>query len=186
MDPKIKMILIVAAVVIVAVLVIAAIIARSRRTDSLRRRFGSEYDRTVREHGQGRGESVLVSREKRVEQFPLRELAVDERERFVTEWREVQARFVDDPRGAVTGADVLVGRVMRARGYPMSDFEQRAADISVTHPRVVDNYRAAREIALREGKGQATTEDLRSAFKYYRSLFDELLENPTGRRREVA
>ena len=185
MDPKIKM-MVVAAVVVIAMLALAAIVVRRRRTDALRKRFGPEYDRTVREHGQGRGESVLLNREKRVERFTLRELAVDEHERFITEWREFQALFVDNPKGAVAGADALVGRVMQARGYPMSNFEQQAADISVSHPRVVDNYRAAREIALREEKGQATTEDLRSAFQYYRSLFDELLENPAGPKREVA
>lgn len=124
---------------------------------------------------------------KRVEKFPIRELAVDERERFVTEWRVVQSRFVDDPKGAVREADELVSRLMQARGYPMSDFEQRAADISVDHPRVVDNYRAAHMIALRHRKGEATTEDLRSAIIYYRSLFDELLQTkPAGEKREVA
>jgi len=114
----------------------------------------------------------------------MRNLTAEERERFVTEWRLVQARFVDDPKGAVTDADDLVARLMQSRGYPMSDFEQRAADISVDHPRVVDNYRAAHQIALRQRQGQATTEDLRNAIIYYRSLFDELLQ--TGNRREVA
>ena len=185
MDPKIKLIVI-AALIIVAALVIAYIVSRKRRTEALRQRFGAEYDRAMREYGEGHGESVLQKREKRVERFPLRELAVDEHERFITQWRDVQAQFVDDPKGAVSNADILVGRVMQARGYPVSDFEQRAADISVTHPHVVDNYRAAREIALREQKGEATTEDLRNALRYYRSLFDELLQRPAGRSREVA
>ena len=184
MDPKI---LVVAVVAVVVVLAIAWIVVRKRRTEALQRRFGPEYERTVREHGPGRAESVLVEREKRVEKFPIRELAVDERERFMAEWRVVQSRFVDDPKGAVSDADALVSRLMQARGYPMSDFEQRAADISVDHPRLVDNYRAAHEIALRHWKGEASTEDLRNAIIYYRSLFDELLQTkPAGGKREVA
>jgi hypothetical protein len=141
----------------------------------------------VREHGLTRGESILAQREKRVEKFSIRELAADEHENFVTEWREVQSRFVDDPRGAVAAVDRLVLQLMQARGYPMSDFEQRAADVSVTLPRVVDNYRAAREIALRDRKNEATTEDMRRATTFYRSLFGELLGTGTAeRKREVA
>jgi len=189
MDPK--TVVIVVAVVLV-VLAIVWVAMRKRRTAALQSRFGPEYERTVREQGAARAESVLWERQKRVEKFPIRELAVDERERFVTEWRDVQARFVDDPKGAVNEADGLVARLMQARGYPMSDFEQRAADISVDHPRVVANYRAGHEITLRHRKGEATTEDLRSAVIYYRSLFDELLQNkpvgttPVGTTKEVA
>ena len=184
MDPKLLIVVIVAIVVIAAV---ALLLARKRRTEALRQRFGPEYERTVREHGPGRAESELIDRKKRVDQFKIRELAADERERFVSEWRSVQSRFVDDPKGAVSEADDLVSRLMRTRGYPMSDFDQRAADISVDHPRVVDNYRAAHEIALRHRRGEATTEDLRNAIIYYRSLFDELLQTKTtGERREVA
>jgi hypothetical protein len=183
MDPKI-IIIVVAAIVVIAV--IAWIAMRKRRTEALRERFGPEYDRTVREHG-SQAETLLTDRTRRVEQFRIRELAVDERERFVTEWRTVQSRFVDDPKAAVGEADSLVNRLMETRGYPMSDFDQRTADISVDHPRVVDNYRAAHEIALRHRRGEATTEDLRNAIIYYRSLFDELLERNTGtERREVA
>lgn len=173
-------------VIVVAVIAIAAvvwIVARQRRTVALKSRFGPEYERTVRERGP-KAEDVLLERQKRVEKFRMRELTAEERERYITEWRMAQSRFVDDPKRAVTDADDLVARLMRDRGYPMSDFEQRAADISVDHPRVVDNYRAAHQIALRERKGEATTEDLRNAIIYYRSLFDELLQNPT--RREVA
>jgi FtsZ-interacting cell division protein ZipA len=182
MDLK-MLVIVVAAILLIAIVVWIA--TRKRRTDALRRRFGLEYDRTVREHGT-RAESVLADREKRVEKFRIRELAVDERERFVTDWRLVQSRFVDDPKGAVSDADSLVTRLMQARGYPMSDFEQRAADISVDHPRVVDNYRAAHEIALRHRRGEATTEDLRNAIIYYRSLFDELLQTRVAETREVA
>ena len=179
--------IIILAVVIVALIVIAWVIARKRRTETLRRRFGPEYERTVREEGPGKAETVLLQRKQRVEKFSIRALSASERERFISEWRSVQSRFVDDPKGAVTDADKLVIRLMQARGYPMSDFEQRAADISVDHPQVVDNYRAAHEIALRHSRGEATTEDLRNAMLYYRSLFDDLLQTRSvDQRKEVA
>lgn len=178
---------IVIAAVVVAILLIAFFLLRRKRTQDLRTRFGPEYERTVREIGPRRAEANLREREKRVDKFSIRELSAAEREHFLTEWRAVQSRFVDDPRGAVADADALVTQLMQTRGYPMGDFAQRAADISVDHPRVVDNYRAAHEIALRQTQGQATTEDLRGAVIYYRSLFDELLEKTsTGLKREVA
>ena len=180
-DPKVWILI---AAVVIAVIVIALILARKRRTEALQQRFGPEYNRAVRERGD-RAEAELLERQKRVEKFSIRELSAAERERFVTDWRVVQSRFVDDPKAAVRDADELVTRLMQTRGYPMSDFEQRAADISVDHPRVVDNYRAAREIAIRQQRGQATTEDLRNAIIYYRSLFDELLSKPV-QTREVA
>lgn len=184
LDMKTIMIL---AVVCVVLVVIAWAVARKRRTDALRRRFGPEYQRTVREQGPGRAESVLLERQQRVEKFSIRALGAAERERFISEWRGVQARFVDDPKGAVTEADKLVSHVMQARGYPMSNFEQRAADISVDHPQMVDDYRAAHEIALRHRRGEATTEDLRKAMLYCRSLFDDLLQTKSvDERREVA
>lgn len=178
MDPKIIVLVV---VVVAAVIAIGWIVSRRRRTDALRNRFGPEYERTVREQGPAKAESALLERKQRVDKFEIRHLGAAERERFITEWRHVQTRFVDDPRGSVNAADDLVIRVMQARGYPMSDFDQRAADISVDHPRMVDNYRAAHEIALRHRRGEATTEDLRNAIIYYRSLFDELLQtNPQG------
>jgi FtsZ-interacting cell division protein ZipA len=180
MDPKTIVVIAIAVVVVVAVLWYGM---SRRRTQALRQRFGPEYDRTIREQGK-RAEAVLAEREKRVEKYPIRKLTVDERERFITQWKQVQSRFVDDPKAAVGEADGVVSQLMQTRGYPMSDFEQRAADISVDHPRVVDSYRAAHEIALRHRKGQASTEDLRNAIIYYRSLFDELLE--TGSTREAA
>ncbi len=179
--------IIVIAVVVVALIVVAWAILRKRRTEALRRRFGPEYERTVREQGPVRAETTLLGRRERVERLPIRTLGVAEREHFVSEWRGVQSRFVDDPKRAVTEADKLVIHVMQARGYPTSDFEQRAADISVDHPQVVDNYRAAREIALRHRRGEATTEDLRNAMLYYRSLFDDLLQTKSfDQRKEVA
>jgi hypothetical protein len=184
MDPKVVAVV---AIVVVALLVAAFVIARKQRTAKLRKHFGAEYERTAREVGTQRADAVLLEREKRVEKFHIRELAADEREQFVSDWRMVQSRFVDDPQGSVVEADVLVNRLMVARGYPMSQFDQRAADISVTYPRVVDNYRAAHLIALRHAQGQANTEDLRNAIIYYRSLFDELLQTGTPRHtREVA
>ena len=184
MDPKVVALIVIA---IIAVLLIIWAVVRQRRTANLKQRYGPEYDRILRESGPRKAEATLLEREKRVEKFHIRALPPDERERFITEWRSVQSRFVDDPKSAVNQADQLVERVMQARGYPMSDFEQRAADISVTHPQVVANYRAAHQIALRHQQGQATTEDLRQAMIYYRSLFDDLLEPvPAGPRREVA
>jgi hypothetical protein len=184
MDPKLVVAI---AVALIAVLVIAWVVIRKQRTMRLRQHFGPEYDRAVREGGPQHAESVLLDREKRVREFQIHELPADERERFVTEWRIVQSRFVDDPHGAVAEADVLVNRLMQARGYPTSDFEQRAADISVSHPRVVDNYRAAHQIAVRHQQGEASTEDLRNAIIYYRSLFDDLLQTGlTTHKKEVA
>ncbi len=184
MEPKVVVAI---AVALVAVLVIAWVVIRKQRTMRLRQQFGPEYDRAVREGGPQHAESVLLDREKRVREFQIHELPADERERFVTEWRIVQSRFVDDPQGAVAEADLLVDRLMQARGYPTSDFEQRAADISVSHPRVVDNYRAAHQIAVRHQRGEASTEDLRNAIIYYRSLFDDLLQTGlTTHKKEVA
>lgn len=174
--------IVISALVIVAVLVIiaAALIARRRKSVQLRRTFGPEYERTLRQE-QGdtrRAEATLTEREKRVEQFPLRTLSPVDREGYAMEWATVQRHFVDDPSAAVGTADRLVGRVMLDRGYPMADFEQRAADISVSYPAVVQNYRAAHDIVTRHHDGGATTEELRQAMVHYRSLFDELLAPP--------
>jgi FtsZ-interacting cell division protein ZipA len=184
MDPKI---IIIIAVAVIALLIVVWAVMRKRRTVVLRENFGPEYDRVVKQHGATRAEVVLEERQKRVEKFSLRTLTVDERERFITEWRFIQSRFVDNPTDAVNEADTLVTRLMQFRGYPMTDFEQRAADISVHYPRVVDNYRAAHEVALRHQRGEASTEDLRNSMIYYRTLFDELLETDSVRvKKEVA
>ena len=163
-------------IVVLAIAVVGALLyARSRRTRHLRSRFGPEYDRAVAESGRrDTAEADLHRLEKRVQRFDIRPLATTERDRFVVAWRDVQGRFVDDPEQAVTRADELLGDVMQARGYPVGDFDQQAADLSVDHPVVVDNYRAAHEIALRHGRGQATTEDLRQAMVHFRTLFDDL------------
>ena len=162
----------IAAIAVIAVLVVL----RRKRTEQLRRRFGPEYERTVREAGDVRkGEAALQAREARVERFHIRELSTQDSTRFSDAWRRVQAQFVDDPKSSVTEADRLVGEVMHARGYPVGDFDQRVEDISVDHPNVVMNYRAARDIARDHARGRATTEDLRQAMVHYRALFTELL-----------
>jgi hypothetical protein len=173
------------AIIIVAVLLVAAGIAiwlstRKRKTERLRTQFGgAEYTRAVREGGSRRkAETALDERAERVERLHIRPLAVGDRARFVESWARVQGRFVDSPGGAVTDADQLLGDVMSTRGYPMSDFEQRAADISVDHPLVLDNYRAAHQSALRQTRGQASTEDLRQAMIHFRTLFEELVSEP--------
>jgi hypothetical protein len=179
MDPKL---IVLAVVVILVIAGLAWLYVRKRRTSSaeIRQRFGPEYERAVRTHGsERRAEAKLADREKRVEMLKIRELDAAERERFSAQWVSLQARFVDYPKGAVTEAAELVSSLMQARGYPVADFDQRAADISVDHPRVVENYRSAHAIALRLGKGEASTEDLRSAMIYYRSLFEELVQTQT-------
>jgi hypothetical protein len=163
--------------IIVIVLAIAAFaLFQQRQTAHLRGRFGSEYDRAVQVTGsRARAEADLRLREKRVERLNIRQLSSEDAVRFKESWARVQTRFVDDPKVAVTEADQLLGEVMAKRGYPVGDFEQRAADISVEHPRVVENYRSGHDIALRHAKGQATTEDLRQAMIHYRTLFTELV-----------
>ena len=167
-------------VVIVVAGIAAWLFSRKRRTERLRSKFGgAEYARAVKEDGNRRhAEAGLKERAERVEGFHVRPLAPGDRTRFVESWRQIQARFVDGPAGAVTEADQLLGDVMSTRGYPVSDFEQRAADISVDHPQVMENYRTAHEIALRQTKGQAGTEDLRQAMIHYRTLFEELISEP--------
>jgi hypothetical protein len=171
---SIWLVLAIAVIVIVAVLWLTM---SRRRSQQLRDRFGPEYEHAVRtEKNVRRAEATLEARAKRVDALHIRPLSPEDSTRFDATWRGVQARFVDDPKGAVTEADRLVGEVMAARGYPLGDFEQRVADISVDHPDVVMNYRAAREIALVHARGQASTEDLRQAMVHYRALFKDLLE----------
>ena len=172
--------LICAAVVLiflVAVAVVGFVHRRRIRTRALRNRFGSEYDRAVLEHGSPRkAEAKLADRETRVDALKIRELGATERERFIAEWQTVQSRFVDHPKAAVTEADDLIAALLEARGYPKSNFEQRAADISVTYPRVMENYRVAHAIAVRTGRADASTEELRTAMIQYRAIFDELVQ----------
>jgi FtsZ-interacting cell division protein ZipA len=186
MDQR-TMIIIGAVVVAIIVVIVALLVERKRRSDHLKQQFGPEYDRAIKQHGDARhAEPVLLEREKRVEKFSLHPLSSAERERYASEWADVQRRFVDDPSIAVTQAEKLVTAVMTARGYPMGDFEQRAADISVHYPTVVQNYRSAREITLRHAQGQSSTEDLRQSMVYFRSLFDELLDSNKTEKIEVS
>jgi len=156
------------------------------RTQKLRSKFGPEYDKAVAEHrDRGHAESELQKRAERVAKFHIQPLKAEDRSRYTEDWRREQSRFVDDPRGAVNHADTLVQDVMQHRGYPVGDFEQNAADLSVDHPRVVENYRIAHEIALREGQGVGDTEDLRKAMVSYRALFEDLLVETVGKPEEV-
>jgi len=166
----------VAAVVLIIIAVALYMRKRKNTTAELRDRFGPEYQQAVLQHGSERkAEAKLADRETRVEMLKIRELDPTERERYMTQWQAAQSRFVDSPRGAVAEADELVSSLMQTRGYPVADFDQRAADISVDHPRVVENYRSAHGIAMRVGRGEANTEDLRTAMVHFRSLFDELV-----------
>ena len=174
MDPKIIVAIVVVALIIVGVVLM---IWRKREGERLKQQFGPEYERQVREAGGSRAkaEAELLKREKRVEKLDIKPLPPERRDAFAADWQQVQAKFVDDPERSIALADALVAEVMKARGYPVDDFEQRAADISVEHPGLVQNYRAAHDIAVRRSQGKADTEDLRSALIGYRSLFDELL-----------
>jgi hypothetical protein len=167
-------------VLIVALVVLGAGVAwfwtTRQRSARLHQRFGPEYERTVARAGdQGKAEKTLQARQERVEKLHIQPLALPERSRFADAWRSAQAQFVDDPPGAIRQADRLVGELMQARGYPIGNFEQRAADVSVDHPEVVSNYRAAHAIAVRQERGEASTDDLRQGLLHYRELFDELL-----------
>lgn len=173
------------AIVIVAVTLVAAVVMwralAARRTRSLRESFGPEYDRTATAVGDRRAaEAELASRRERRDQLDIRPLPAEARQRYARQWDTVQTQFVDSPPAAIAAADGLVSSVMADRGYPIDDFEQRAADVSVDHPAVVENYRQAHEISARSARGEATTEDLRQAMQNYRSLFDELLADGTA------
>jgi len=167
-------------VVAMALAVGAFLYFRRRRTENLRKQFGPEYKHAVDQYGdQRKAETELAAREKRVHKLEIRSLTAEEQARFTHAWKKTQAHFVDEPSPAVQQADAMVKELMQTRGYPVADFEQRAADISVDHSNVVANYRAARDIAQRNNSGKATTEDLRQAMVHYRSLFEELLDTQT-------
>lgn len=169
--------LIVVAIVVLLLIAVAWTVTRQRTSRRLRKRFGPEYDRLLAEQGdRARVESELKAREKRVRKLTIMPLAPADATRFSEEWGTLQGRFVDNPKGVVMQADRLVRDLMIKRGYPMQDFEHRAADISVHHPELVERYRLAQVIAARDERGEATTEDLRKAVVYYRAMFDELLE----------
>jgi hypothetical protein len=159
-----------------ALAVVAWLVIQRQRSLGLKRRFGPEYDLAVSKLGsRSKAEAELSSREKRVAAMSIMPLAAADAVRFSQAWNALQGRFVDNPKGVVADADCLVRELMERRGYPMGEFEQLAADISVDHPTVVTTYRAAQSIAIRDARGEADTEELRKAVVYYRTLFDELL-----------
>ena len=172
------MIWVIVAIAVVLVLLAAVFVARQRRSQQLREGFGPEYERVLAERGDQRAaEAELAERRERRDSFEIRELEPSLRADYLERWRWTQRRFVDEPTVAAGEADRLVTEVMHDRGYPVDEkFEQRAADVSVDHPLVVENYRAAHAISLRAERGQASTEDLRQAVVHFRALFDELLD----------
>jgi hypothetical protein len=172
--------------VLLVIICVAAYMEHSRtKTLGLRNRFGSEYDREVKMHGSTtRAESKLADRSTRVETLQLRELGATERERFMTEWYAVQSRFIDHPKSAITEADDLINALLEARGYPPANFEQRANDVSVSYPRVMEDYRLAHSTAVRLGRLEATTEELRIAMIQYRTIFDEIVQ-PSAPKSEI-
>ena len=170
-------------IVVVVVIVLAAlagagfVIARRRRSQQLQNQFGPEYDKVLQNsESKGDAESELAARKKRHDSLDLRSLDETTRQKYRDDWQRIQGGFVDDPGGAVEHADSLVTSIMRDRGYPLDDFDQRASDISVEHPRVVDNYREARRVHDAHRDGSAGTEDLRGAVTAYRNLVDALLD----------
>jgi hypothetical protein len=168
-------------VAVFAFLVVAIVFMRKRSADRLRLRFGPEYERTVEAAGgRHKAQAELQHRQKRVRSFAIKSLTSEEREHYMPLWGEVQTQFVDDPKTAVIGADQLLAEVITHRGYPAGEFEQRSADLSVDHPIVVQNYRTAHDIALRDANGEASTEDLRQAMLSYRALFTELVGQSAG------
>jgi hypothetical protein len=172
---------VVVVVVLIAVAIAVAVNMEKKRTERLRSQFGPEYDLLLSETGsRKKTEAELLSRIKRMEHLKIRELTVAERDRYAMEWEMLQSRFIDHPRGTVTEADELVNSLLMARGYPTSAFEQRAADISVNHAMLLEPYRHASLIAVRAGRNEATTEELRSAMIQYRMIFESLLGASTG------
>ncbi len=176
MDNTLIIIIVVLVVVIFGV-ILGLVFSRRNRSERLHEQFGSEYDRTVQTMGgEKKAQTELNERQKHVEALDIRPLSVSERDRYLADWTAVQSKFVDEPGQAIVDADRLIVEVMQIRGYPVSDFEQRAADLSVKYPALVSNYRGAREIANKNKLQQANTEELRQAMIYYRSLFEELLK----------
>jgi hypothetical protein len=183
-------ILIAAAAVLIVAMVAWGMMKR-KKTKQLQSQFGPEYDRTVEAADNKKAaESELGARRERREQLDIRPLSSAARERYVHQWQIVQVQFVDNPSGAVASADQLIQSAMADRGYPVKDFETRAADVSVDHPDVVENYRQGHRLAQRSADGDDSTEDLRQAMRHYRALFDDLVEptvdEPMARERDDA
>jgi hypothetical protein len=176
MNTNPTIVIIVAVLIVVALAAIAWTVTQRRRSVKLQHRFRPEYDRAVNEFGgKTEAEAELIKREQRVARLNIVPITAADAARFSNAWTALQGRFVDNPKGVLAEADLLVRELMVKRGYPMGDFEIRAADISVDHPSVVKNYRAAQAIAVRDARGEADTEELRKAVVHYRTLFDEIL-----------
>ena len=164
--------------IIIAIAVGIWLALRSRQTKELRSQFGPEYKRVARAEGDAaRGEKVLQERQARVKKFDIKPLTEQQRNEFADAWEHAQAEFVDDPTAAVASADALVQKVMKVRGYPVADFPQRVADISVDHPAVAQNYRLAHDIAIQHKHADVGLEKLRVAMLHYRALFADLLHD---------
>jgi hypothetical protein len=177
MDATYINIIAVVLVMLVAGVILAPAFIRRNRSKQFQNQFGAEYEHTVQALGdEKKAQTELVERQKHVEALDIHPLSESEHERYVADWAAVQSKFVDEPGPAIVAADHLIMEAMQLRGYPVSDFEQRAADLSVSYPTLVSNYRAARAIALKNEQGQADTEELRQAMLHYHSLFDELVE----------
>jgi len=180
MDNTTLIIAVVLIVLIMGVILALGFISRRKRSERFQDKYGPEYDRTVKSAGNDKkAQAEMDGREKHVDTLNIRPLTDSERDGYLSEWMPIQAKFVDQPGQATVEADRLIMKVMQMRAYPVSDFDQRAADISIKYPTLVGNYRAAREIAVKNEHQQASTEELRQALIYYRSLFDELLRTET-------
>lgn len=163
--------------------IVLAVVLPRRRSLKLREEFGPEYEHTVSRYGdRSRAEADLVERKERVSGLRLRSLSEDERARFLTQWKQIQSRFVDEPSTSILEANMMVAEVMRARGYPLRDFDTQAADLSVNYPALAENYRSAHAIFVRNEQGHASTEELRQALVFYRGVFSELLDDASIRR----
>jgi hypothetical protein len=178
-----------AIVLLVVVLIVAGALIerRKNRTQGFRDRFGSEYDRAVLDIGSTHeAEAILAGRETRVEAMEIRNLSVKEREIYVSEWNSIQSRFIDHPKSAVTEANALVDALQENRGYPRVGFDQRAADVSVDYPGIMEDYRIAHSVAVRMSRLEATTEELRAALIQYRTIFDQLIQDRVLRESRAA
>jgi hypothetical protein len=183
--------ILIAAAAVLIVAMVAWVMTKRKQTKQLQSQFGPEYERTVEATDNRKAaESELAARRERREQLEIRPLSSAARERYGHQWQVVQVQFVDNPSGAVASADQLIQSVMADRGYPVEDFETRAADVSVDHPDVVENYRQGHRLAQKNVDGDGSTEDLRQAMRHYRALFDDLVEptvdEPMTRERDDA
>jgi hypothetical protein len=173
--------IIIGVVLVLLVVVVLSLVlsSRSRRSARLKDKFGPEYDHAVEASGEKDAQKELEERQKHVSTLNIQPLSPGDRGRYLIEWANVQSKFVDEPGQAIGTAERLINEVMKMRGYPEADFEQRASELSVNYPTLVSNYRAARAIAIKNEQQQANTEELRQALIYYRSLFDELVLSDT-------